>query len=190
MACWNWRSRSLLVDAGEVCARVGGNNARSRRSSARTPAEQRNLAPEFTISILAFGQGGELLRFPVSASGGQKKTREALLALPAFFWGVRASVKELQSELDLARIVRSVARRTDFAEGRAVVVTRVGDRHNTVAAEVRCVEIRVVGDVEDFRTELQAETLLDGKVLEEGQVDPVEARSGDFGNSAQSGGPG
>src|SRR6202012_886317 len=108
----------------------------------------------------------------------------------AFLGVYGASVVELESELDLARIVRSVARRTDFAEGRAVVIARVGDGHNTVAAEVRCVEVRAVGDVEEFRAELQAEALFDLEVLEEGHVEPVEAGSGDLCNSAQSGGAG
>src|SRR6202012_813907 len=103
----------------------------------------------------------------------------------AFLGVYGASVVELKSELNLPRIVRSIARRTDFAEGRAVVVARVGDGHNTVAAEVRCVEVRVVGDVKDFRTELQAETLLDREVLEEGQIEPVEAGSRNLRDTAE-----
>ena len=41
-----------------------------------------------------------------------------------------------------------------------LIITRVGDGDNAVTAEVRGVEVRVVEDVEDLRTELQAETLV------------------------------
>src|SRR6516164_9179355 len=58
-------------------------------------------------------------------------------------------VVELQSELDLPRIVRSVAGGADFAESRAVIVERVRDGNDAVAAKARGVEVRVIGDVEE-----------------------------------------
>ena len=74
---------------------------------------------------------------------------------------------QFQSELDLPRIVGSIARGTNFAEGRTVEIARVGDRDNAVTAEIRGVEVRVVEYVEYFRTELQAETLAQGDILED-----------------------
>src|SRR4029077_3825568 len=100
------------------------------------------------------------------------------------------SVVELQSELDLPRVVGSVTRRTDFAESRLVggvcKVRRSGDCYDTVAAKPGGVEVGMVEDVKDFRTELQSEALVESEVLEEGQVQPVESRSGDLRHAAQS----
>src|SRR5215467_14384094 len=125
---------------------------------------------------------------PPGAPESGNKNGEALLKQAPPHWGVRGGlVVELESELNLARIVGSIARRTDFAECRAVIVAGVGDCHHAVLAEIRCVEVRVVADVEDFRPELQAETLLDRKVLEERQVHSSEARSGDLRYAAKCG---
>ena len=63
---------------------------------------------------------------------------------------------QLQSELDLSRIVGSIASRSDLSKVRTGVVVRAADSHNTVAAESGSVEVRVVEDVEELRTELQA----------------------------------
>src|SRR5208282_1983983 len=97
---------------------------------------------------------------------------------------------QLQSELDLPRIVGSIARGTNFAEGRTVEIARVGDRDNAVTAEIRSVEVRMIKYVEDLRAELQAEALIDRDVLEDGKVQPVESRSGHLRHAAQSGSAG
>ena len=85
------------------------------------------------------------------------------------------SVVELQSELDLPRIVRSIAGRADFAEALVCEVAGAGNRTDTVATEVRGIEIGMVKDVEDFRTELQMVTLRETELLEEGKIEPVES---------------
>ena len=64
-------------------------------------------------------------------------------------------VVQLQSELDLTWIVGGIARRTDASEVRCVVeVERVADGDDTIAAEARCVEVGVIQDIEELRTEL------------------------------------
>src|SRR5439155_23424419 len=82
--------------------------------------------------------------------------------------------QQLQSELDLPRVVRRIARRADSTKVRVSEVARTGDGYHTVAAEIRRVEVRVVKDVKHFCPELQGETLLDCKVLENGHVQPAE----------------
>ncbi len=44
---------------------------------------------------------------------------------------------QLQSKLDLSRIVRSVASRSDFSKVRTGEIGRAADSHNAVAAESR-----------------------------------------------------
>ena len=53
-------------------------------------------------------------------------------------------VIELQSELDLSRIVGSIASRSNFAEVRTRVIERIGDGDYTVAAKSGRIEIRMV----------------------------------------------
>src|SRR5215472_567921 len=58
---------------------------------------------------------------------------------------------ELQSKLDLARIVRRVARGSNLTEsGRICKIRRARNRDHTVAAEPRCIEIGVVEDVDEL----------------------------------------
>src|SRR5438093_1922797 len=85
--------------------------------------------------------------------------------------------QQFQSELDLPRVVRRIARRADSAE---VVVGPVGgaaDGHDAVTAEAGRVKVRVVKDVEDFRAELKLALLVERKVLKDGEVKSVEAES-------------
>ena len=58
------------------------------------------------------------------------------------------------------------------------------DRHNTVTAEIRCVEVRVVEDIEELSSELQREAFAELEVLEGGEIQPLEGRSGKLGGRA------
>ena len=94
---------------------------------------------------------------------GRGATCEAPLRMNSEF----SLVIQLQSELDLPRIVRSVAGRPDLAETRVCEVARPGDGDNAVAAEVGSVEIRVIENIEDLCTELYAEALIERDVLKD-----------------------
>src|ERR1700720_4246660 len=74
--------------------------------------------------------------------------------------GVLQSLEvQLQSELDLSRIVGRITSRSNLSKVRAGVVVRTADSHNTIAAKSRGVEVRVIENVEELRTELQLEAL-------------------------------
>jgi len=59
-------------------------------------------------------------------------------------------VVKLECELDLSRVVWRIPRRADFAEGCAVERSRSGNRYDAVSTEARCIEVRVVENIEDF----------------------------------------
>src|SRR5260370_37203035 len=84
-------------------------------------------------------------------------------------------VIQLQSELDLSRIVGSITRRSDLAKACVCEIARPRDGDNPVAAEVGRVEIRVIENIEDLRTELHAEALGEREILEDGEVQSVES---------------
>src|SRR5689334_7341153 len=88
---------------------------------------------------------------------------------------------QLQSELDLSRIIRGITSRADRSKVRARVVVRTADGHDTVATESGRVEVRVIENVEELGTELQLEALRELEVFEEREIQPVEARSGNLG---------
>ena len=69
------------------------------------------------------------------------------------------SVIELQSELDLPGIIGSIPSRPDFSEVRAGEVGRTGDGDNSVPTKSWSVEVRVIEDIEELRTELQGKPL-------------------------------
>jgi hypothetical protein len=75
-------------------------------------------------------------------------------------------IVQLESKLNLPRIIWSIASRSNFAKGRAGEVARIWDRCDSVTAEVRCVEVRVIEDVEELSPELQRETLAELHDLE------------------------
>src|SRR5258708_39534909 len=84
-------------------------------------------------------------------------------------------VIQLQSKLDLSRIVWSITRRTDLAEVLRVGEIRgAGGGNDAVAAESRSVEVWMIEDVEDLRSQLQAEAFRELEFLEDGQVEPVQ----------------
>src|SRR3984885_4200123 len=89
-------------------------------------------------------------------------------------------VIQFQSELDLPRIVGSIACRTDLAKSRTGEIAGTGDRHNTVSAEIGCVEVWMVDYVKEFSAELQHESLAQSHVLERGEVQPLERWSGNL----------
>ena len=69
-----------------------------------------------------------------------------------------------------------VTRRADQTEVRVSEILCVGDGDNTIASEARSTEVRMIEDIEELRTELHAVTVGELHILEEGQVDAVEAR--------------
>ncbi len=93
--------------------------------------------------------------------------------------------KELKGELDLARIVWSVTSRTDFAEVAAGEISGATDCDNAVAAESRRVEVRVVGQVKDFRAELELFLLGYQEILKDREVQSVEAGTGNLCDASQ-----
>src|SRR5437764_52820 len=67
-----------------------------------------------------------------------------------------SSVVQLQSKLNLPRIVGSVASGADRAEVVGVgEIGRSGDRHNTVSAKSWRIEVGVVENVKELSSELQ-----------------------------------
>src|SRR5215475_4577311 len=114
-----------------------------------------------------------------------KGPRLALCGVPSLARLDCGSVVELQSELDLPRIVGSIAGGTDSSKVAVRPIGRAGNRNHAVAAEAGSIEVRMVEDVEDFRSELELTLLVERNVLEEGQVKPVEARSRNLRYAAQ-----
>ena len=73
---------------------------------------------------------------------------------------------QLQSKLDLSRIVRSIASRSNFAEVSTGEVGGAADRDDAVATESRSVEVWMIENVEELRPELQAEALIKLEIFE------------------------
>ena len=74
---------------------------------------------------------------------------------------------ELQSELNLSRIVWRVAGGSNFAESGIIKIGRSRDSYYTIATEPGIVEVRVVQDVEELRAELQARVFRHLEILEQ-----------------------
>jgi hypothetical protein len=95
--------------------------------------------------------------------------------------------KELERELDLPRVIRSVAGRANSSKVTICEIRRTTDRDNAVTAKTRRVEVRVVGDVKDFRAELKLTFFVERKILKDGKVQTVEAGTWNLRDSAQVG---
>src|SRR5262249_23606234 len=89
-------------------------------------------------------------------------------------------VIQLQSKLDLPRIIRSIARRSDFAKVCAGEVRRIRNGDYTVTAKSWRIEVRVIQDVEHLSAELQAEALLHLEFFECREVQSAETWSDDL----------
>src|SRR5215472_18841365 len=87
----------------------------------------------------------------------------------------RNLIVKLKSELDLARVVGSVARGPDLSKVGAGEVARSADGDHSVASEIRSIEVRMVDDVKELRTELESVTLLKRKILKHGEIHSVES---------------
>ena len=85
--------------------------------------------------------------------------------------------QQLQSELDLPRIVGSITSGADPAKVRVGEIARTGDGHDAVAAEIRRVKVRVVENVEEFGPELQVDSFLDRERLKDREVQSTESGS-------------
>lgn len=94
-------------------------------------------------------------------------------------------VVELESELDLPRVVRRIASRADQSEVGVGVICRSTDSYNSVTAKAWRVEVRMVEDVEDFRPELQPIPFLKHKILKDRKVQPVETRARNLSQTSQ-----
>jgi len=84
------------------------------------------------------------------------------------------SVIQLYCELNLPRIIRSIARRSNFAKAGIGEVTRSGNRGNAVSTEVGRIEVRMVQDVKELRPELHPESLGDLEIPEHREVHTLE----------------
>src|SRR5882724_967465 len=115
----------------------------------------------------------------------QEKTGRSFLGSPPLRVVVSVLVVELERKLNLARIVRRVARRADKPEVRVLEIRGTRYRDHTVTAKSRRVEVRMIQNVEDFRSELQTESFLDREILEDGEIQPVETGSRHLSDSPQ-----
>src|ERR1700676_2719666 len=127
---------------------------------------------------------------PRPRNGQPQKKRGASREAPLSLDVELSLVIQLQSELDLPRVIRSIARGPKFTE-RGLrtsigVVRGSGDGDYAVAAESRSVEVGMIKDVKDFRAELQPEALGQRDVLKDGEVQAVESRSWHLCHSTQS----
>src|SRR5262245_21030240 len=114
----------------------------------------------------------------------QKRGGGSFQATPRLGGCVRLE-KELESELDLPRVIRSVAGGADSSKVAVGEIRRTTDGHDAVATEARGIEVRVVGDVEDFRSELKLEPFVEREVLEDGEVQAMEAGTRHLRHTAQ-----
>src|SRR5216684_755140 len=105
------------------------------------------------------------------------KRRGASCEAPLWLNFELSLVIQLQSELDLPRIVGSIASGSNSAKTGILEVRRSGDSNNTIAAEPGSVEVGVVEDIEKLRSELETEALGERKFLEDREVQPVESWS-------------
>src|ERR1700675_1459981 len=114
------------------------------------------------------------------------RRKKGRLSGSAFLVGCHSSlVVQLQRELDLSRIVGSIARGSNGAKrprakGSVSVrreVERPGNCAHPVAGEFGRVEVRVVENVEELSAKLEPETLAKLEVLECREVQPFETRS-------------
>jgi len=87
---------------------------------------------------------------------------------------INPSVIQLYRELNLTRIIRSIARRSNFAKAGVGEVTRSRYRGNAVSTKVGSIEVRVVQDVEELRPELQPESLGDLEIPEHREIHTLE----------------
>lgn len=86
-------------------------------------------------------------------------------------------VEQLQSELNLSRIIGGIASRPNSAEVGGGKVAGVADRDDSIAAEVRSIEVWMVKNVEELRPELQGESFGEFHLLEQREVKLMEPRS-------------
>src|SRR5215472_8060302 len=84
---------------------------------------------------------------------------------------------ELECQLDLSRIVRTVARRRDFCE--VLRIREIADARRRIEArrrEIEVPEIGMIGKVEEFGAEFQMRTFRGTELLEEGPIQTVKTR--------------
>lgn len=99
---------------------------------------------------------------------GQVRKSPALTRPDESVFQQTANLKvELQSKLDLARILEWEARRADLSEVRAEKISRPRNGNHTITAEVWRVERGVVEDVEKFAAELHPVTLAEPELLKQ-----------------------
>ena len=115
----------------------------------------------------------------------QQKRGGASFEAPPRWGGCARLEKELERELDLPRIIRSDAGGADSSKVAVGEIRRTTDGYDAVATEARGIEVRVVGDVKDFRSELKLKPFVERDVLEDGEVQAMEAGTRNLRDTAQ-----
>ena len=75
----------------------------------------------------------------------------------------------------------SITSCADFAKVGTGEIGRATDGDHAVTTESGRVEVRVIENIEDFRTELEPDALVERKILEDREVQPMEAWSWNLG---------
>ena len=84
---------------------------------------------------------------------------------------------KLECKLYFALIILTIARGRDLSKVPAGVVQRAGSGHNAIAKESRIGEIRMIGQIEEFRAELQPESLGKGELFEKREIKTMKTGS-------------
>ena len=90
------------------------------------------------------------------------------------------SVIQLQSELDLPRIVGSISGGSDFAEVRIGEIGGTRNCDHAVAPKSGIVEVGMVENIEEFSAKLKQETLAEPHVLEGREIQALKGHSGNL----------
>ena len=91
---------------------------------------------------------------------------------------------QFERKLYFTLIILTVSRGGDFSEAAAGVVKRARSSHHAVARETRIGKIRMIGKVEEFRPELEPESLGELKLFEERKIEAMESRTPEIARSA------
>jgi len=89
-------------------------------------------------------------------------------------------VVQLQSELNLSRIVGGIASGSNLAKVRAGEIGCTGDGDNAVAAKPRSIEVRVVEYIEELSPELQHKSFGELEIFERREIKSFEGWPGDL----------
>src|ERR1700683_1468318 len=91
---------------------------------------------------------------------------------------------QFERKLYFTLIILTVSRGGDFSEATAGVVKRARSGHHAVARKTRIGKIRMIGKVEEFRPELEPESLGELKLFEERKIETMESGTPEIARSA------